>query len=129
MNPIDRVDCEKMFIFAILRDNALLFESQLTPDMFTRYTPIFIKIVEMAIKGPVKKSDLYIGASERELELIDSLDGFTTANWRYFHDQIVKAWSMERIRRACKIAMDEDLDESIEEIEKALNEVSKTIQF
>jgi len=124
MTPIDRVDCEKMFIYAVLRDNALLFESQLTPDMFTKYTPIFIKIVEMAIKGTVKKSDLVIGANEREMELIESLDGYTTANWRYFHDQIVKAWSMERIRRACKIALEEDLDESVEEIEKALNEVS-----
>lgn len=121
----DRQDSEGMLINAILQDNAILLECRVTDDQFGQFRTIFSKLKMLHASGPATRSDLVKIATDRERELINSMGYGSSANWKFFEDKLIKYWSIEKLHTAFRVALEQDLESSIQTAEKAISEVSQ----
>jgi replicative DNA helicase len=120
---VDRVEAERLYISSLLKDPVLLASCQLTEAMFSKYRPVFTKLLELAAGGDVTHESLLAYGTDVGFDLVAALEPYTTANWELWHKSIFEAWAQDQVKAALHVAGMQEYPENLETIEKAMTAV------
>lgn len=118
---IDRTEAERVFLGAVLHENALLASSNLAPEMFTaKYSRIFAKILDLSNRGRVSLDDLIPFQKDLEATTLVTIEEAFWPQWQLMHDSIFEAWATEKAHSAYRIALTQGYRDSIETVEQVM---------